>query len=660
MCSQSAFGIFGSGRLHNKKMLDFLWGGADDHDAQPAPDAPPAAGAVGAAAAPAPAAPAAAAGAAAAAAPARGRGRGRGRGHDHGRAGLARAWQERHRAREERAFAAAAQVAEISNPALQNLVSEQFAFSWRGTLTQERRSASRLLFDPSHLVVVDKSRKIQRLREHALATHTTSVRDRLPALFDDCELAVAMSVADDATMWCRTPADEHQKAAEARKRRTRIRIARQRGSQRAVPQVAKKRIAAGTNKATTVLNVVAHLYLKSRRANRGAALVRMHSPTQALAQANWRTIYERKSRWAAWNGGACGSMWHSAALKQKFDDTAVVLMLSTADSATTSDCVDAAEEKSCFEATDSAAGRWRLHWSVRCQGHQACLGNRAAADQCGDFSSTLVRLGHLWEGARNVARLMEAADKILDAFYDHIFVDEFPAAPAHAHATTEEEKDWMLKTSMATLDFAEEDVADVKTHFNSHDWRTLKITHFCCAVGGRCCPSGCTSKESGLEIAKQRMRQVLVKGPGLCLAYRWKGVEKAAAWNLRTRGVHDIGRRCLRLLYSNSDIDKAQAEVDKADGGDVASLSYQTASTVKAGAVLRAFDLDAANTLSYKFLLLCGAFQKYLNKVMAADKATCNLITLMSTAPLHPDTLEAKRKCVVLNYEFSQAPTARP
>ena len=108
-----------------------------------------------------------------------------------------------------------------------------------------------------------------------------------------------------------------------------------------------------------------------------------------------------------------------------------------------------------------------------------------------------------------MTRLLEAADKILDMFYDHRYVNEVPVEPEQAMIA--EEKDWILKTSLATMDFSEEDAADVKTHFNSNDWRTEKITHFCRAVGDRVCPSGCTSPESGLAIAKVRIRQVLGK-----------------------------------------------------------------------------------------------------------------------------------------------------
>ena len=238
---------------------------------------------------------------------------------------------------------------------------------------------------------------------------------------------------------------------------------------------------------------------------------------------------------------------------------------------------------------------------------------------------------------------IKQVDALLDKFYEHRYVEVLPAPDPAVQL----QKDWILKSGTVAKDFTDSDAADVKAHFNGPSWRTISVQHLCLGIGGAECPSGCTSPAHGLEIAKVRARQLYGAGPGVPLAYRWKGMEHAAVCWQRIRGVHDIGGRAIRGMWDSKALHEAQAEADVVD--DVSQLSFQVKTAVKAGAVIRSMNHDKDNIMCSKFQLLTQPMQEYLNKVQEADSAVSALVTAVAVDPSAEDTLKLRRKCIKLN-----------
>ena len=121
---------------------------------------------------------------------------------------------------------------------------------------------------------------------------------------------------------------------------------------------------------------------------------------------------------------------------------------------------------------------------------------------------------------------------------------------------------------------------------------------------------------------------LLGKGFAVPLAYRWKGMERAAAWWMRGRGLAQVAARAIRDMFSSKDIAAAEAQIVGA--GSVSDLSFQVKTNVKPGAVLRSIDNDKKCVELYQFVILTQPMQAYLNRVQAADALSTKITVALS------------------------------
>ena len=299
------------------------------------------------------------------------------------------------------------------NPSLAKEVSRYFAIGKAGSLAPQARSSARLYSNQDQFVNVKVQRQAERHRNRAIISHLEQSVRRLPALLDDTELLVTTVVADDATIWTRLPSNDIDHQAQVRRSHHRAAVRRAAGKR--VKRKIEKSSAAGRMVASPCLSLVQHLIRKSNVTPSGvsSSLTQIHAPMQVLPKANWKTIHTRKNRWSVWTGRACGAVFGGGVsdgpLHTKLNAAKVILMLPTNDAASVNTCIDAEEMKACESATNAAESRWRLHLGINCMGHQSCLTNKIACGICGDLDSTLVRAGHILEGARSFYKFYQAS-----------------------------------------------------------------------------------------------------------------------------------------------------------------------------------------------------------------------------------------------------------
>ena len=135
----------------------------------------------------------------------------------------------------------------------------------------------------------------------------------------------------------------------------------------------------------------------------------------------------------------------------------------------------------------------------------------------------------------------DCMDGHVDATYRHFPCLELPPEAREWGRYSK----WVMDTSMVAFDLTPED-AELALAFFKSNWLDKRPTHY--HLYGSC-PFGCRDEAHGLEIAKKHGRTLLAMGLVIALEYRWKGMERAAAWALR-------GRVCFRgfALYTFADV----------------------------------------------------------------------------------------------------------
>ena len=549
------------------------------------------------------------------------------------------------RARQSRMAASLVALSDAASPSVQQQVCRVFSIAAGADNASEGRHEGAALYrSPSTLIVCDKRRERGRIRDRALCAHRDLVCERMPAYVAGAEVLLCSAVSDDATMWCRLPADAAGRAAVLQRNASRARGAARAGLRRKWRRTPKVLTAIGRNKAATCVTCVQHLFCL-----RGGALsgVEITSPCQTVPRANWKTLQSRKHQWAVWNGCSVGQRYHHPLFDVDgiFQAIPVIVMLSTNDAAPTNVNIRAFEEQNCQTSTVRGS-QWRFHFDLSCLGHQVTLPARAAASLTGDLDTILVRLGHVLSTSTQTSKLLRACDAEVDQWYEHKHAlalptdEDYIRERSHFHM--------LLRASMVSMDFDELDAQDVFDFFNGSP-SSLEITHICLR-GHSICRFGCDSPEDGKRKAKLCVRKCVGTGPVLALAYRWQGMERACGWLARCRAPHDILARAMRRMWSKSDMEKAQELVDRAN--NVQDLSFEVKTTINASSILRFCDQDKHGEQVIKFLMATTPMQEFLNKVQAVDKSVCDLATELEYDPRASTSTELLDKCVRRNLDF--------
>ena len=548
-----------------------------------------------------------------------------------------------HRARRATAEASIVRLADASAPSMQQHIADTFSPGEAAAAdASHRRVKARMLRRPGHVFSLDKRQSHSRYREYALSWHTRLVRERLKDCVDGASVLICSAVCDDATMWCRLPPDQTAKAAAERRFSLRVRAAAVTG--RKVRRPGKQISASGRSKASTCQSLVQQLYVK--RAGSSPTAIEIVSPCVTVPQANWRTLQHRKHRWLTWTGNAVGEVYRgdTRANNDAFNSVPAIVMLSTNDAASTNRNIRAVEEMNCKNATSSVDERWRIHYDIHCLGHQIVLPTRAAGDMCSNLPTILVRLAHILSTSTQATKFCEALDGEVAQHYDHREVLELPCDPQYL--LSRRRARFMLEKSMVSMDFDKCILEDVYTFFNGK-WDTVAITHFCLA--GQC-PFRCRSAADGRQRAQRMVRLAVGQTPAVPLAYRWKGMERAAGWALRARGLHEIGIRSLKRMWSKKDLLQAAADAERAK--TVGELSFQTRTALNASSVLQFAELDKENMQLVKFHLVTGPLQAFLSQVQAVDKSVCSSVIEMQFQPDGERARELRADCIQRNHAF--------
>ena len=381
----------------------------------------------------------------------------------------------RAKARAERAESAMQSVLEASQPNLRRQTSRVFGFQDdAGNIAHARARESRMLGDADTVFYVNASVQERALRDRAVSSHVSATRQELPRWLADPEVIAVSSVIDDATLWMRLPMEgDAEKAQEARAKRRAVK-AKAKAAATGRPASRGTFFGSGRNKATTVLSMVNHVYLK-RRLDRGACCAQLHAPAQALPRANWRTIADRKDKWSLWDGAHVGAAFKDAdgEVQQKMDSAAAVLSLSTHDAASVNSCVVAREE--ILSEHSSTDEKVHLVFHMHCMAHQASLATRHGTASVSDLGTTLVRLGHILAGARNFSKYLRCLRDVVARNFSYKRVLAVPLEDSLIRARRRLR--WCFEASKISFDIESTEIQDVLRFFNGNHEST-EMVHF--------------------------------------------------------------------------------------------------------------------------------------------------------------------------------------
>ena len=222
--------------------------------------------------------------------------------------------------------------------------------------------------------------------------------------------------------------------------------------------------------------------------------IEVHSPATAMPQANWSTQLDRKRKWSLCTGGQVGRNLSGRVgdnrLQNALDEVRIVAKLCTNDAAKTNECVNSEDQKAFVLRRVREAGvapRFCCHLDVHCQGHQTCLLTRPVYRHLGDYSTCIVRLGHILEGHRARVRLLDCADEVLDG----IFIFRRVLRLSEECAQWWADAAWVLQAGSAAQDLSDADADALLDHDNG-DWTSEYYTRYC--LGEEYCPMHCTDE----------------------------------------------------------------------------------------------------------------------------------------------------------------------
>ena len=569
------------------------------------------------------------------------------RGRGAGRHAVRMAWG-RGAARAARAEAKLHAAVRVSNPGRADVISKEVFGLHAASLRGGGEESSGVTLDPSQSIVVSKKRQGGRQRRRGAWSHVAATAEALVTRLQDCRTLIHTEVIDDATMWCRKPLGKKDKAS------TRTAIARRLARTRGAKLKGKVK---GKNVAIPVQNITQHAFLQTQTSTAWSA-IEIHSPATALPQSNWSTLLDRKRQWSLCTGGQVGRNLvrrvDDGRLQSKMGETKTIAKLCTNDAAKTNDCVVSEDQRALIlrRVRDAgAACRFCCHLDIHCQGHQTCLLSRPVYEGLGDYSTCIVRLGHILEGYKNKARLLDCADEVLDGIFRFRRVLRLPEECTEWRADAA----WVLQASRAAQDLSAADADALLDHDNG-DWRSREYTHWC--LGEFLCPLKCKDAADSLAKAKELTRTDLGPGCPVALAYRWKHMDRAQAYMGRGRGRHDLLGQSLRRMWTAQELDEA-ADALAVGADDVDAIPHQTKIRAKARSVLRCLESDPEARVLMRGVILTQPLQGNLNRVLAADESS-SALTILETQALDPAGAEARAlECLQRNFAFVSGANGR-
>ena len=198
-----------------------------------------------------------------------------------------------------------------------------------------------------------------------------------------------------------------------------------------------------------------------------------------MPKANWATEYDRIKKWQLYHGNAPGLHYKQPrgdvpdALQKNIENVDVLLKFSTNDAANQNACIAAAEQESHKEAQARhlPGRRYRANADIHCQSHQSCLTLRPIyTTSMGDYSTVLVRLGHLLQNGSKLDTLLACVDRVIDRIFVYRVTHALPPEAAGWRAEAKQ----LLELTNSNNHLSADHIDEMLEHDNGGPWRSTK------------------------------------------------------------------------------------------------------------------------------------------------------------------------------------------
>ena len=241
---------------------------------------------------------------------------------------------------------------------------------------------------------------------------------------------------------------------------------------------------------------------------------------------------------------------------------------------------------------------------IACLHHRGCLCSRPAYNRIPKWRTTLTKITHLLQSAKNSEYFGKCVEKVVRTVFGRVPVIALP--PGGRDATMA-----FLNCTRAARDLSDAEVNDLLDFFNEPLDGNLVVLNHLCLPG---CRFQCREKPNpdkhSLNLAVKFVDMVVVRG-GLVvpLEYRFKHMEACNAKVMRGRGMGRVMGQAFELLTP-----KMRQEAVCAANGLLSgeTLSYAAKNIIKALVVLNYLETDPDLLEPFKAHTVSHPIQKSL------------------------------------------------
>ena len=421
------------------------------------------------------------------------------------------------------------------------------------------------------------------------------------------------STFDDASLWISDPKDGESDDSD--------------GEPQPISAAAKCMQKKGGNVHTPVCSIVESAFCRRADGDTNSLrAVEIHSPGIVLPLANTSTI---RDRWKSWcicssSGSGCkvdpdgdlGDGWPRIQRKN---------LIVQKDNLNLNESIIGLEHKVIKERKLTDGSELKL-CSLNCLGHSCVLACKEAVEKLEGLPGILVKLGRLGQSGRISKQVRKLIGQEAGCMLNYQIVDDCP----ELFYQWREHARLVLSQSVVAKDLNTTDV-ELILHADNGDWNdTERLDHLCLRHK---CPLGCNGNP---KKAKRKVVNAVQMSLGSLfytpLAYRWKGVEVAAAKAHRGLGQHALWLDVLTIMYPVVEADAAAIDLQALGQADAAAMAagqepadgnegrrLRLKRKARGGAVVKYFSEPDAKQKVETAVLMQQGLQHYLNCCLAAE-----------------------------------------
>ena len=512
-----------------------------------------------------------------------------------------------------------------------------------GTAQGQRKITFRLIGGHVHLV------QRKRLRENpdanrAAISHQQSQAHALAKKYLESSSSLACTTFDDTDMWVKRPVEKTnaEKVDEAA-------LGPLTGEQIKTKKILERR---GRNVHLPIFNCIQHHYFRTRGDDPTIAVVvgcATIAPAQVLPKANAMTITDRLRRWTVSALGAGRMLAKNAQeLKDHVNAAAWKQFVYMRDALTTNENVIGFEQQAAAATYGLTPDQRVSIFSASCAAHACVLTVKPLIDAMANCAANIVRLGHLLENGRTWYSYIEKLKAVHKTNFKYRLVESEDRLPAD-FASWHQKARRVLERARPGGDLTRDQEERILASDNG-DWDCWdSIPHYC--VVGKC-TLGCDGDARRSEkINREIWLESFTTGIPVALLYRWKRFQEAASVIFRLRKQHGGLDQAIDLMYPKKRVEDAEELIDvAARGGQEVGFAVKRAA--RAGKVKAFFAEDKGATHLEKSLVLSEPCQGYLNKVLAASKATTAYSDAVEHGDVGPGVIAKRTESQKRNFEI--------